>query len=346
MDPKYLKALRKAKGLSLRALAKKVGVSHSLLHLYETGARKPKDEIVEKILEALDAREATAIETPRESIDFPIINPLYRIEKGARKRELLQIESEVLELLHIYMEIEELVKIAKLPISKALDPNFFSKKYKVKDMEELEDIALVIRKKLYLGKDPIHNVTDFLEDIGIRVIYIDGLKDFWAMAFEIEGELPVIALKRGTAGDRGRFSLLHEFGHLLLDIDSTIDAELACNRFAGAFLFPAEEVRLQFGKKRKTIGIEELKLAKFKYGISMSAILHRLLDVGVISKSLYRKYRQDFSRKGWLVREPVELDKESPRKIKRLLLILEKEGVIDVRTRMEYEYRLFGIWGV
>ena len=64
-----------------------------------------------------------------------------------------------------------------------------------------------------------------------------------------------------------------------------------------------------------------------------------------ILEKLYKKYRTEFSKKGWLIREPVELEKEFPLRIKRILLMLEQEGVIPTYERLKYEYRLFSIWG-
>ena len=342
MNPEELKRLRKAKGLSLRNLAKKVGVSHSLLYLIEKGERRPKEELLDKILAVLE------IDFPQfmESSLITDIEPYYRLERRMRKREIERIKGEVLEFLKIYIEIEQIAE--KVTTLKNEYPyNFsFTEKYKVSTMEEIEEVVLDVRNRLSIGIDPIRNVTDLLEDIGIRVIYIDGLKDFWAMAFELQDRSPVIALKRGIAGDRGRFSLSHELGHILLEPSESLNFEQVAHRFAGAFLFPKSACILQFGERRSAISLEELKIAKFKYGVSMTSILHRLFDLGIISSPLYKRYRKEFNSKGWDKREPVELEKESPGKIKRLLLILEQEGIIDIHTRMEYEYKLFGIWGL
>ncbi len=342
MELRRLKAIRKAKGLSLRALAERVGVSHTYLHLIETGEREPDKEVLKRLLKVLHVNESFL---KKES---PIYNitPYYRIEKGARKKDLDMLREEIVNLLEIYNEIENLAYDAELLERERQRSSTLIHKYKVRDPEEIEDIVIKVREDLGAGRMAIRNVTEFLEDLGVKVIYVDGFKDFWAMAFEIEGDNPIIALRRGIAGDRGRFSLVHELGHIVLSIDGSLDTESVVHRFAGAFLLPRAECIRQFGTYRKSIGLEELKIAKFKYGVSMTSILHRLLDVGIISEYLYKKYRGEFSKRGWITREPVELEKESPTKIKRLLLILEQEGVLSVEERLQYEHKLFGIWGI
>ena len=49
---------------------------------------------------------------------------------------------------------------------------------------------------------------------------------------------PVIVVSKGWPGDRQRFTLAHELGHLLLHgrLTDGLDEERACHRFASAFL--------------------------------------------------------------------------------------------------------------
>ena len=74
---------------------------------------------------------------------------------------------------------------------------------------------------------------------------------FDGMAATVDG-IPVVVVGRGWPGDRQRFTLAHELGHLVLHgrLASDVDEEAAANRFAGAFLAPADEVRKELGEKR------------------------------------------------------------------------------------------------
>lgn len=51
--PKNLAAARKRAGLTQQELADRLGVARSTINMYELGNREPKDEMVEKLAEAL-----------------------------------------------------------------------------------------------------------------------------------------------------------------------------------------------------------------------------------------------------------------------------------------------------
>ncbi len=117
---------------------------------------------------------------------------------------------------------------------------------------------------------------------------------------------PIIVISAKWPGDRQRFNLAHELGHYVLNnrLSSKIDEEQACNRFAGAFLFPREAVFQSIGKERKAIEWQELILLKEQFQLSMGAICHRLKDLGVIQESYYQSLMIRFRQKGWHRKEP------------------------------------------
>ncbi|MBI1613635.1 ImmA/IrrE family metallo-endopeptidase, partial [Escherichia coli] len=93
--------------------------------------------------------------------------------------------------------------------------------------------------------NPIADLTDTFEGLGLLIIVVDeenpGFSGLTAKARTEDGRLyPVVAVSSRWPGDRQRFTLAHELGHLLLDgrLADDIDEEKACDRFAGAFLAP------------------------------------------------------------------------------------------------------------
>lgn len=56
--PKNLAEARKRAGLTQQELADQIGVARSSINMYELGNREPKDEVVEKLAEALDTTPA------------------------------------------------------------------------------------------------------------------------------------------------------------------------------------------------------------------------------------------------------------------------------------------------
>src|SRR3990167_3948472 len=128
--------------------------------------------------------------------------------------------------------------------------------------------------------------------------------------------------------DRQRFTLAHELGHAVMSVDESLDEEKVCHRFAGAFLFPENCVRQEFGEHRSRILWTELKLIKEKYGISMQAAMRRMLDVGLMPEAAYRTNHIMFSRAGLRKNEPGVVAKESAERFELLAWRALAEGLI------------------
>lgn len=103
---------------------------------------------------------------------------------------------------------------------------------------------------------------------------------------------PLIVVSSQWQGDRQRFTLAHELGHLLLAdrLAEGLDEEKACNHFASAFLLPGESVRQHLGAKRHSIEVRELYLLKHEFGLSMQACLYRLILIDLEEGSLLRRF--------------------------------------------------------
>jgi Zn-dependent peptidase ImmA (M78 family) len=85
------------------------------------------------------------------------------------------------------------------------------------------------------------------------------------------------------------------------------DEELACHRFAGAFLAPKPAVLQCLGERRSQLELQELYLLKQDWGLSMQAWSYRAHDLGVISTTAFKTLWQTHLR-AWkeAEREPGE----------------------------------------
>lgn len=99
--------------------------------------------------------------------------------------------------------------------------------------------------------------------------------------------------------ERERFTLAHEVGHLVLDCAADIPGEKAANRFAGAFLMPAEVLWAEVGKQRDSLSIGELIELKRVFGVSLQMLVYRCRDLRIITDELYRDLFRDFRDRGW-----------------------------------------------
>jgi Zn-dependent peptidase ImmA (M78 family) len=192
-----------------------------------------------------------------------------------------------------------------------------------------------------LGVDPIPSLAEFLEEKAIKVISIqlpERVSGVKANVKKADGtRVQVIVVNSEHPGERQRFTLSHELGHLVLDLRSVSEtiAEAVCNRFAGAFLVPEETLRAELGKNRTSISIRELFSLKELFGVSAQAIAFRAADLGIFNESLKRQIFVEFGKRGWRKEEPNPVPKEHPARFRRLCFRALSEDVISVSKAAE-----------
>lgn len=290
---------RKAAGLSLRDLGEQVGLTHAAIKKYEDEQATPSSTTLLKLARALKVR--------TEYFFRPDTVALERIEYRKRsslpKKRLDAIEHEVIDQIERRIELENLFPappiVAFAPVNglPAL----------IRDLAQIEDAAEAVRKAWDLGYDPIPDLIDVLETHGIRVFMIDANTDpkFDGLAASVNN-LPIVVVASNWPGDRQRFTLAHELGHLMLAgrLAPEIDEEAACNRFAGAFLIPRQSVLQELGTHRSYIEPKELALLKEEFGLSMAGLRYRARDLGIVTPAWHIEQAKHFRIKGWHLTEP------------------------------------------
>jgi len=234
------------------------------------------------------------------------------------------IVGQVQEWLERYLEVESLFgEPHRFALPRDLER-------RVASLDDVERVALALRRRWDLGLGPIESLVEVLEAQGIKVGLVEGHDDFDALTLWANGEIPVIVVKRGLPGDRQRFNLAHELGHLVLETTGGVDTEKAAYRFAGAFLVPAPTARLELGAQRQSLSLYELHLLKHKYGLSMQAWIYRAKDLHILSQAAAERLFRRFRREGWHRREPGDpIPPEEPGRMKRLVLRALAEDLIS-----------------
>jgi Zn-dependent peptidase ImmA (M78 family)/DNA-binding XRE family transcriptional regulator len=317
-----IKQARKANTMSLRDLAEKVGVSPMAISKYERDLDMPGSGVLLRLAEALDV-----------SVDFffrppaaPVLLQAYRKHAALGVKEQEAVQMRIQEWLERYLEVESFFsdegRLVSLP------------SYSIDSIAQVEEAASGLRELWNLGLDPIENLTQLLEDQGIKVGLVSGFEHFDACTFKA-GEAPVIVSKADLPGDRQRFNLGHELGHLVLNVNDRLDSETVCHRFVGAFLVPAEAARFELGTRRTTLDMNELFLLKHKYGLSMQAWIFRAKDLGIISENEAANLHRYIRANGWNRNEPGKpLPSEKPLRMERLVYRLLAEDLIS-RSRAQ-----------
>jgi Zn-dependent peptidase ImmA (M78 family)/transcriptional regulator with XRE-family HTH domain len=317
-----IKQARKANNMSLRNLAEKAEISAMAISKYERDLDTPSSGVLLRLAQAL----GVSIDFLFRPTTIPVQLRAYRKHAALGLKEQEAIQMRIQEWLERYLEVESFFPDEGRSVSLPARP--------IHSLEQVEEVALELRKNWSLGLDPIENLTQLLEDQGVKVGSVSGFEHFDACTFMADG-VPVIVTKAELPGDRQRFNLGHELGHLSLLVEVGLDAEAACHRFVGAFLAPESAVRFELGSRRTTLDMNELYLLKQKYGLSMQAWIFRAKDLGIISENAAARLFKHFRVNGWQRHEPGEaLPTERPVRMERMICRALAEDLIS-RSRAQ-----------
>lgn len=294
--PQRLRMARKMKGWSMQELADQMGntISKQAISRYENGDMIPERENFLSILNALNIKEDFF---NRGEIDIHL-EPSFRKLKDLPKQQQDAIIERTKDYLERYLEAESIV---------ASEARFkYQSETICRTVEDAEKEANIFRTQNNLGNDPIYNLTELFEDLGIKVYQDqceeDGISGLSAWVNKPKG-IAVIFVNSTHPVDRRRFTLAHELAHLVLTFPDKITnkkIENLCNRFAAALLIPAEQLIRELGNKRNSIHLKELELIKSQYGISPQALLRRAKDLNIITQHMLRQKFEYFKSVGML----------------------------------------------
>jgi Zn-dependent peptidase ImmA (M78 family) len=240
----------------------------------------------------------------------------------------------------VQLELERrLALIDKLGIAHVFP--FESAETPIGDVSSAEYVAGELRHAWNLGGGPISSIVDTLESKGVHLIDIDTERKFDGLAviaMDEYGESVAcgIAARREVSRARQRMSHAHELGHLSMRVVDGVDDEAAARLFAGAFLYPADAVRAEFGSRRNRITADELLGAKKRWGMSIQGVLHRLRDLEVIDETSYKWWCMYINRVGWRTDEPGDEPREYSTWIETYAHRAAAEGLIAREALVEY----------
>jgi Zn-dependent peptidase ImmA (M78 family)/DNA-binding XRE family transcriptional regulator len=330
MIGKRLKLARAAAGLSLRDLAAKIDnrVSAQQIGKYERDQDVPGSGVLIALSHALGVSVDYVVgdqEMVLEGVEF-------RKKQITSKKEQSQIQAQALHLIERYLMVEEILGLPSAEWEKPREAPF-----PVVEIGEADRAAQYLREHWNLGTDPIPNLVELLEERGIKVLVVASEENIDGLAARVRrsrGEpVPIIVIRRGVHGERQRFNLAHELGHMVMDVQGDDKfREKAAHRFAGAFLMPAEALWSNVGRHRSSVSWGELFALKKLCGASVQAITYRCADLGIFPPALSQRLFREFSRRGFRSApnyEPEHLAEEIPSRFDRLCYRALAEGAIS-----------------
>ena len=311
-----IRRARILRGLSLQDLAVRLGdISKQGLSKFESGAAVPNSTRLLQLAAALQVKPEYFFRPDTLALAPLEFRKLAKMPKYRQE----QVEEQMRDHLERYIALENCFDAADVKVTPAP-----ARAIPVASPDDAEQAAEKLRDEWEIGNDAISNLTEVLEEHGIKVALLEAQDDFDGACAATHDEAHVlIALNVARPGERMRFTAAHELGHWIMDLDGAMaepTREACCHRFAGAFLYPAEHVIRDFGSHRRSrVHRGELLNAKRRYGISMQVALRRLRDLSLLSDAGYTAMNIEFNRRGWRKSEPEPLSAERPRRFESLV---------------------------
>ena len=290
LNPDILKTFRESLGMTQRAFAKEAMTTAALISRYETGLTVASVDFLKKL---------------ENHFGIPGDYFTQTVELGTnglvhhRKRQALGVKLRTQIEAQGWLRLFDAIKVARESHINADLPRTSEK--------APELLSAEIRRLWNLGDKPIDNIIALLERHGIFVLPFDfGTEQMDAFFMSSVSGVYVIAVNTAflAVPDRMAFSIAHELGHVLMHADEFPDekCEKEANDFASAFLMPPSMTdELKIG----VTSMSAMSAIKFKWHVSIAALLKRAKSLGVLSEDRYKGLVIWMSSNGYRTREPL-----------------------------------------
>lgn len=307
-SPVRLKLARQRRGLTLTRLAEESAVSLRSLTNYENNAtEQPSDESLRKLAGTLNVSPAYFYRDELEPVPVEAVSFRKLSKTSAIKRDA------VLSSATLALELFDVIdRHFRLP-----DPAI-----PTYDKFSPEQAAEMVRRLWSLSDKPIPHMVHLLEAKGVRVVSLaHDFEDIDAFCF-FRDSVPYMFVNTTKSGERQRFDLAHELGHLVLHDEREMtpkdsrEREAEANAFAAAFLMPASGLHAQAMWSAST---QKILAAKTHWKVSAMAMAHRLHELEMLNDWQYRSTVVTLSKAGYRSSEPDGMVPEASQLLRKVL---------------------------
>lgn len=323
VEPSLLLWARTSIGFDILAAAKKIGISPERLMEWEAGQSKPTIKQLITIANVYKRPLAVFyLPAPPNELDEPFdaLRDWRRLPdtqpgdySTGLRLELRKAEARRDLLLELYNELDEPVNEFELVAEIRQSPDVVARRLRAilgvtpQEQTSWRNQWTALRRwtNAIERQDVLIFQTGFYQQQAVDVDEMRGVA-IW------HSELPIIISNGQDTPNARIFTLLHEFGHLLLRVSSVsndyfdvrnlgVDAsqiEIFCNQFAAELLVPTEMLLAdvtvaEHGQNPEWDEYELSQIAR-KFSISREVILRRLLTLGLTTENFYDQMRQIF----------------------------------------------------
>ncbi|MCL5883907.1 MAG: XRE family transcriptional regulator [Deltaproteobacteria bacterium] len=301
---------REIRGWTQTELARRIGVYQSAIAQFEGGMAAPSQEKLQAI--AFQTGFPIAFFRQGFASDFPLGSLLFRAKaslSSGDKNRLRQYGK------IIYESVEKMeVGLSKIPLRLPRQEG------------DPEAAARITRSVLGLPPDdPVDLLIRPIEMTGVLVLAIPmdiDKYDAFSLWLGKEAQRPVMVFSARGPGDRLRFNIAHELGHLVLHhaVDKDIRTmEKEANRFASELLMPREAMMRELVPPVTLMSLRRLGL---RWKVSVQALIRRARDLEITSQRQYVYLNQQLNKLGLRKKSLVDILIERPRAFRQMAEML------------------------
>lgn len=322
LDPYRITFARELRGLTKKELAERIKKTSSAISQIESGLIHPDIETFVSISFALKVPPSFFTEKTQQTKPIELSSCHFRSlrstsqslrRQSARKGDL-------------YIDFIELLESKGLLLPKEGVSDFSCS---VDTDEDIERAAIDLRRHWNMKSGPIPDIIKLVEGKGIVVLPIPDTCTKVDAYSTWRGRRPCILLAQTKTASRVRFDVGHELGHLVLHEETSVGeakTERQAHRFAGAFIAPRDSFLEECPRRWNFHAFHQLK---FRWKMSIQALLYRAKDLGCISQSTYQRAIVQMAQNNMRKNEGPEWDMERPVLVTQALELLSDQVTIS-----------------
>ncbi len=330
-----VRRMRETRMMTAKRLSVESGVSQSTISKVERGGAALTEDVASKLARALSTTPEVLMGGAGDVESTVFFRSMSAATKSARVA--LRARSDMVDA--IVAELDAILDF----------PSFNVPTIGAEAVDEISEIGIEraaneLREAWGLGDGPITNLVASAEAHGVVVcMFPFGVETLDALSRMGSTSRPV-AMVNTELGNafRWRFDVAHELGHMMLhrgipgidavpsDVRKVIESQ--GHRFAGALLLPEGPFR----DSLIGLSLEDFKMAKSTWGVSIQAMVRRAYDIGLLDESQYTSRQVAISRKRWRKSEPYDGERmpEAPTLLRTCVSLAVREGLLDVKALM------------
>lgn len=294
-DPARLTQARVLAELTKAELAAALGVSPAAVGQYETGATRPRTELLPALARTLLVP-IGFFATGRPLGRLDAAGAHFRSLRSTRAKDRAKAVAHAQQLWELTYALEKRVRFPDVDLPE-VPPDITA-----------ADAAAVLRSAWNIDRGPVSHLAATMEAHGI-VVCLLALTDQAVTRVsaystqELDRPLVIVTPERARSVYRYRFTCAHELGHLLLHpvpLPGDRQQEREADQFAAEFLTPRQELEPLLPRSVRMPVLDELSR---NWGVSVESLLFRMGELGVVSDVSLRRAFQRVASMAELRRE-------------------------------------------